>query len=50
MGMKNLKIGYLVNNEFQRVWEEAIICIVSVELDDMTKDCGLLVTWVVGSV
>ena len=23
--------------------EEAIICIVSVELDGMTKDCGLLV-------
>jgi hypothetical protein len=25
------------------MWEEAIICFVSVELDDMTKDCGLLV-------
>ena len=24
------------------MWEEAIICIVSVERDDMTKDCGLL--------
>ena len=32
-----------MNIEFQRMWEEAIICIVSVELDDMTKDCGLLV-------
>jgi len=32
-----------VNIEFQGMWEEAIICIVSVELDDMTKDCGLLV-------
>jgi len=32
-----------VNNEFQMMWEEAIICIVSVECDDMTKDCGLLV-------
>jgi len=25
------------------MWEEAIFCIVSVERDDMTKDCGLLV-------
>ena len=32
-----------MNIEFQRMWKEAIICIVSVELDDMTKDCGLLV-------
>ena len=32
-----------MNIEFQRMWEEAIICIVSVELVDMTKDCGLLV-------
>jgi len=36
-------IGYLVNNQFQNMSEEAIICSVSVELDDMTKDCGLLV-------
>jgi hypothetical protein len=35
-------IGYLVNIEFQRMWEDGIICIVSVELDDMTKDCGLM--------
>ena len=32
-----------MNNEFQMMWEEAIICFVSVERDDMTKDCGLLV-------
>ena len=32
-----------MNIEFQRMWEEGVICIVSVELDDMTKDCGLLV-------
>jgi len=32
-----------VNNGFQRMWEETIICILSVERDDMTKDCGLLV-------
>lgn len=32
-----------MNNEFQMMWEEAIFCIVSVERDDMTKDCGLLV-------
>ena len=32
-----------MNNEFQRMWEEAIICVVSVDLDNMTKDCGLLV-------
>ena len=25
------------------MWEEAIICILSVERDDMTEDCGLLV-------
>ena len=31
-----------MNNEFERMWEEAIICVVSVEHDDMTKDCGLL--------
>jgi hypothetical protein len=31
-------VGYFMNNEFQRMWEEAII-----ELDNMTKDCGLLV-------
>ena len=36
-------IAYLVNNKFQNMLEEAIICIVSVELDGMTKDCGLLV-------
>jgi hypothetical protein len=36
-------IGYLVNNDFQRIWEEAKNSIVSVELDNMTKDCGLLV-------
>ena len=30
-------------NEFQRMWEEAILCIVSVQHDDMTNDCGLLV-------
>ena len=32
-----------MNNEFQRMWEEAILCIVSVEHDDMTKDCGVVV-------
>jgi len=32
-----------MNNEFQRMWEEAIICMVSDELDNMTKDFGLLV-------
>ena len=32
-----------MNNEFQRMWEKAILCIVSVEHDDMTKDCGVLV-------
>jgi len=32
-----------VNNEFQRMWEETIICIYLLELDDMTNDCGLLV-------
>jgi len=32
-----------VNNEFQRMWEEAKNSIVSVELDNLTKDCGLLV-------
>ena len=36
-------IGYLVNNEFQRMWKEAKNSIVSVELDNLTKDCGLLV-------
>jgi hypothetical protein len=35
-------IGYLENKEFQRMWEEAIICIVSAELDNMTKGCGLM--------
>ena len=25
------------------MWEEAILCIVSVEHDDMTKDCGVVV-------
>jgi len=39
-----------VNNEFQRMWEEAIFCIVSVERDDMTKDCGLLVNILGGGV
>ena len=37
-----------MNNEFQMVWEEAIICIVSVERDDMTNDCGLLVKFLGG--
>jgi len=32
-----------VNKEFERMWEEAKNSIVSVELDNMTKDCGLLV-------
>jgi len=32
-----------VNNEFQRIWEEAKNSVVSVELDNMTKDCGLQV-------
>ena len=32
-----------MNNEFQRMWEEAIICIVAVELDDMANGYGLLV-------
>ena len=32
-----------MNNDFQTMWEEAILCIVSVEHDDMIKDCGLLV-------
>ena len=32
-----------MNNEFQRMWEEAKNSIVSVELDNLTKDCGLLV-------
>jgi len=36
-------IGYLVNNEFQRVWEEAKNSVVSVELDNMTKECCQLV-------
>jgi hypothetical protein len=36
-------IRYLVNNEFQRMWEEAKNSIVSVELDNITKDCGPLV-------
>jgi hypothetical protein len=36
-------IGYLVNNDFQSIWEEAKNSIMSVELDNMTKDCGLLV-------
>ena len=39
-----------MNIEFQRMWEEAIMCIVSVELDDMTKDCGLLVKVLGGGV
>jgi hypothetical protein len=34
-------IGYLVNNEFQRMWEEAKNSIVSV--NNMAKDCGPLV-------
>jgi hypothetical protein len=36
-------VGYVVNNEFQRKWEEAENCIMAVELDNMTNDCGLLV-------
>ena len=32
-----------MNNEFQGMWKEAKNCIVSVELYNMTKDCGLLV-------
>ena len=35
-------IGYLVNIEFQMMWEEAENSVVSVELT-ITKDCGLLV-------
>jgi len=30
------------------MWEEAIICIMSAELDKMTKDCGLMVKIVGG--
>jgi hypothetical protein len=36
-------VGYLMNIEFQRMWEEAKNSIVSVELDNVTKDCRLLV-------
>jgi len=36
-------IGYLVNIEFQRMWEEVENSVVSVELNNITKDCGLLV-------
>ena len=36
-------VRYLVNIEFQRMWEEDKNSIVSVELDNMTKDCDLLV-------
>ena len=32
-----------MNNEFQRMWKEAKNSVVSVELDNLTKDCGLLV-------
>jgi hypothetical protein len=35
-------------NEFQRRWGEAKRSLVSVELDKMTKDCGLLVKILVG--
>jgi hypothetical protein len=37
-----------VNIEFQRRWEEDKSSIMSVELDNMTKDCGLLVKILVG--
>jgi hypothetical protein len=36
-------LGYLVNIEFHRMWEEAKNSVVSVELDNVTRDCGLLV-------
>ena len=32
-----------MNIEFQRMWEEAENSVVSVELNNMTKDCSLLV-------
>ena len=32
-----------MNNEFQRMWKEAKNSLASVELDNLTKDCGLLV-------
>ena len=37
-----------MNNDFQRMWEETKNSIASVELDNMTKDCGLLVKIVGG--
>jgi hypothetical protein len=36
-------IGYLVNIEFQSMWEEVENSVVSFERDNMIKDCGLLV-------
>jgi hypothetical protein len=42
-------IGYLVNIELQRMWEEAENSVVSFECDNMTKDCGLLVKILGGS-
>ena len=32
-----------MNIEFQRMWEEVENSVVSVELNNLTKDCGLLV-------
>jgi len=36
-------VQYLVNIEFEKMWEEAENSILSVEFDNMTKNCGLLV-------
>ena len=41
-------IWYLVNNEFQKMWEEAKNSVVSVELDNMTKDCGMCLKYLLG--